>query len=55
MGRKAELTIGGECPSCGSIMSIEEADWGCGCCGYPNCDNDSDAKEDDDILDDTDD
>ena len=33
---KSNLKIGNECPQCGSIMSMEEADWNrCGCCGYP--------------------
>lgn len=47
------MNVGDECPGCGSIMGVEEADWGCYCCGYP--DNDPDEDDDCDMDDGTDD
>ncbi len=40
------------CPNCGVMWGIEEMDAEyCGCCGYPDCDDD-DWDDDSDDLDD---
>lgn len=45
--RITKVPCGGECPNCGAILGIEETDWGCGSCGYPNNDDDFDEEDDD--------
>jgi hypothetical protein len=37
-----------ECPNCDANWSIEEMDWGCHSCGYPN--NDVDYNEEDEDI-----